>query len=93
MRRVFYGVVIAGGSGNEVADNAIQGLLDLPFGRRGDGIYVYQGPRNHIVRNRIVGERDAIYLQYAHDVRVEHNVVERLAIRAPRHVLRRHDRA
>lgn len=76
MRRVFYGVVIAGGSGNVVADNAIEGLLDLPFGRRGDGIYVYQGPRNHILRNRVVGERDAIFLQYAHEVRVEHNVVE-----------------
>jgi nitrous oxidase accessory protein len=77
MRRVFYGVVIAGGSGNVIADNTIEGLLDLPFGRRGDGIYVYQGPRNHILRNRIVGERDAIFLQYAHDVRVEHNIVER----------------
>jgi nitrous oxidase accessory protein len=77
MRRVFYGVVIAGGSGNIVADNTIEGLLDLPFGRRGDGIYVYQGPRNHILRNRIVGQRDAIFLQYAHDGRVEGNIVER----------------
>jgi nitrous oxidase accessory protein len=77
MRRVFYGVVIAGGSGNIVADNTIEGMLDLPFGRRGDGIYVYQGPRNHIVRNRIIGERDAIFLQYAHDGLVEDNVVER----------------
>ncbi len=77
MRRVFYGVVIAGGSGNVVADNSIEGLLDLPFGRRGDGIYVYQGPRNHILRNRVVGQRDAIFLQYAHNVRVEHNIVER----------------
>ena len=77
MRRVFYGVVVAGGSGNVVADNSIEGLLDLPFGRRGDGIYVYRGPRNHIVRNRIVGQRDAIFLQYANDARVEQNAVER----------------
>ena len=76
MRRVFYGVVIAGGADNLVAGNAIEGLLDLPFGRRGDGIYVYQGPRNHITRNHIVGQRDAIFLQYAHDGRVEHNIVE-----------------
>ncbi len=76
MRRVFYGVVIAGGSGNVVADNAIEGLLDLPFGRRGDGIYVYKGPRNQILRNRVVGQRDGIFLQYSHDVRVEHNAVE-----------------
>lgn len=76
MRRVFYGVVIAGGSGNVVTGNSIEGLLNLPFGRRGDGIYVYQGPRNQIARNRIVGQRDAIFLQYAHEARVEHNVVE-----------------
>jgi nitrous oxidase accessory protein len=76
MRRVFYGVVIAGGSGNIVADNTIEGLLDLPFGKRGDGVYVYQGPRNHIIRNHVVGQRDAIYLQYAHDGRVEGNIVE-----------------
>ena len=77
MRRVFYGVVIAGGADNVVAGNAIEGLLDLPFGRRGDGIYVYQGPRNHITRNHVVGQRDAIFLQYAHGGRVEGNLVER----------------
>jgi nitrous oxidase accessory protein len=76
MRRVFYGVVIAGGSGNVVTDNTIEGLLDLPFGKRGDGIYVYQGPRNHIIRNHVIGQRDGIYLQYAHDGRVEGNIVE-----------------
>jgi len=75
MRRVFYGVVVAGGADNTIADNDIEGLLDLPFGRRGDGIYVYRGPRNHVVRNRIVGQRDAIFLQYAHAGRVEGNVV------------------
>jgi nitrous oxidase accessory protein len=76
MRRVFYGVVIAGGSNNVVSDNTIEGLLHLPYGRRGDGVYVYKGPANHIARNRIVGQRDAIFLQYAHGVRVEGNVVE-----------------
>ena len=76
MRRVFYGVVIAGGADNLVSDNQIEGLLDLPFGRRGDGVYVYRGPRNHIARNRIVGQRDAIFLQYAHGGRVEGNVIE-----------------
>jgi nitrous oxidase accessory protein len=76
MRRVFYGIVIAGGSENVVAGNTIEGLLHLPFGRRGDGVYVYQGPRNRIVGNRIVGQRDAIFLQYAHRVHVERNVVE-----------------
>jgi nitrous oxidase accessory protein len=75
MRRVFYGVVIAGGSDNTVFDNDIEGLLDLPFGRRGDGIYVYRGSRNLVIRNRIVGQRDAIFLQYAPKGRVEANVV------------------
>ena len=75
MRRVFYGVVVAGGAHNTIAGNDIEGLLDLPFGRRGDGVYVYRGPQNHVVDNRIVGQRDAIFLQYAHGVRVEGNVV------------------
>ncbi|RPI57618.1 MAG: nitrous oxide reductase family maturation protein NosD [Acidobacteria bacterium] len=75
MRRVFYGVVIAGGADNTIAGNDIEGLLDRPFGRRGDGIYVYRGSRNHVVGNRIVGQRDAIFLQYAHAGRVEGNEV------------------
>jgi nitrous oxidase accessory protein len=77
MRRVFYGVVIAGGADNIVSDNRIEGLLDLPFGRRGDGVYVYRAPRNHVLRNHIIGQRDAIFLQYANGGRVEGNVVER----------------
>jgi nitrous oxidase accessory protein len=76
MRRVFYGVVIAGGSSNLVADNTIEGLLDQPFGRRGDGIYLYQAANNQILRNRVVGQRDAIFLQYAPHGLVEDNVVE-----------------
>jgi nitrous oxidase accessory protein len=46
MRRVFYGIVVANGTHNEIADNDIQGLGDLPFGRRGDGIYLYRAPEN-----------------------------------------------
>ena len=76
MRRVFYGIVIAGGSANLISDNTIEGLLDLPFGRRGDGIYVYQGARNRIIGNRVLGQRDAIFLQYAHEGHVERNTVE-----------------
>ena len=76
MRRVFYGVVIAGGADNLVTGNEIEGLLHLPFGRRGDGIYVYLGARNRIIGNRIAGQRDAIFLQYSHDARVEGNTVD-----------------
>jgi nitrous oxidase accessory protein len=75
MRRVFYGVVIAGGAHNTVIGNDIEGLLDLPFGRRGDGIYVYRGAGNVLLNNRIVGQRDGIFLQYAHAGRVEANTV------------------
>jgi len=65
MRRVFYGVVIVNGTRNEIADNEIRGFADLPFGRRGDGIYLYRSPGNLVARNRISGERDGIYFQYA----------------------------
>lgn len=75
MRRVFYGVVI-GAPDNEVADNRITGFFDLPFGRRGDGVYVYRSQSARVLRNHIAGQRDGIYLQYAPGGLVEGNVVE-----------------
>ena len=75
MRRVFYGVVLADAMRNEIADNDIQGLRDLAFGRRGDGIYLYRAPENFVARNRISGERDGIYFQYAPRGRAVDNVV------------------
>jgi nitrous oxidase accessory protein len=75
MRRVFYGVVIAGGSENEVSANDITGFEDLPFGRRGDGIYVYRAAHARVLRNRIAGERDGIYFQYAPGGVADGNVV------------------
>jgi nitrous oxidase accessory protein len=63
--RVFYGIVVWNAMRNEIADNEIHGLRDLPFGQRGDGIYLFRAPENFVARNRISGERDAIYFQYA----------------------------
>ena len=65
----------ANGIHNEIADNDIQGFGDLPFGRRGDGIYVYRAPENFVARNRVSGERDGIYFQYAPRGRAVDNVV------------------
>jgi nitrous oxidase accessory protein len=76
MRRVFYGVVVAGGEGNEISDNRIAGFVDLPFGKRGDGVYIYRGAGNRVLRNRIAGQRDGIYFQYAPGGLVEGNLVE-----------------
>ena len=75
LRRVFYGIVIAGARLNNVVDNEISGLRDLPFGRRGDGIYLYRAPDNFVARNRISGERDGIYFQYAPRSQAIDNVV------------------
>lgn len=75
MRRVFYGVVIGGGADNEIDGNAITGFIDLPFGRRGDGIYVYRASGTRVRRNRITGQRDGIYFQYAPGGLAEANVV------------------
>jgi nitrous oxidase accessory protein len=66
---------VVNGTHNEIADNEIEGLRDLPFGRRGDGIYLYRAPENFVGRNRIAGERDAIYFQYAPRGRAVDNVV------------------
>ena len=75
MRRVFYGVVVADAMRNEIADNEIQGLRELAFGRRGDGIYLFRAPENFVARNRVSGERDGIYFQYAPRGRAVDNVV------------------
>lgn len=75
LRRVFYGVVVANGSQNEIDGNEIEGLRDLPFGRRGDGIYLYRAPETIVSQNRVSGERDAIYFQYAPRGRAVDNVV------------------
>ena len=75
MQRVFYGVVVVDARRNEIADNEIEGLRDLPFGRRGDGIYLYRAPENFVARNRVSGERDGIYFQYAPRGRAVDNIV------------------
>jgi nitrous oxidase accessory protein len=75
MRRVFYGIVVVDGRRNEIADNEILGLGERPFGQRGDGVYVYRAAENFVARNRITGERDAIYFQYAPRGRAVDNIV------------------
>jgi nitrous oxidase accessory protein len=75
IRRVFYGMVIVDARHNEIADNEIAGARERPYGQRGDGIYVFRSPENFIARNRISGERDAIYFQYAPRGRAVDNIV------------------
>lgn len=75
IRRAFYGIVVAGAAGNLIEGNDIAGLADEPFGRRGDGIYLYRAPNNQIRRNTVSGMRDAIYFQYAPGGVAEGNVV------------------
>jgi nitrous oxidase accessory protein len=75
MQRVFYGIVVVDARRNEIADNEIHGLRELPFGRRGDGIYLYRAPENFVARNRVSGEREGIYFQYAPRGRAVDNVV------------------
>ena len=76
MTRVFYGVVLEEAAGNLVSKNAITGLADLPFGRRGDGIYLFRSTDNTIEDNAITGMRDAIYLQSSPRCRVAENRID-----------------
>jgi nitrous oxidase accessory protein len=75
LRRVFYGIVVANAARNRITGNEVHGLADLPFGRRGDGIYLYRAPNNIVAGNRIAGQRDAIYFQYAPGGAATGNVV------------------
>lgn len=76
IERVFYGVVLEEAAGNLVSNNAIAGLSDLPFGRRGDGIYLYRSTENRIENNTIAGMRDAVYLQSSPRCRVADNRID-----------------
>jgi nitrous oxidase accessory protein len=75
LRRVFYGIVVADAVRNEIRDNEIDGLRHLPFGQRGDGIYLFRSPDSIVSGNRVSGERDAIYFQYAPRGRATGNIV------------------
>lgn len=75
LERVFYGVVVQGRSDNEISENRIAGFAGLPFGRRGDGVFLYRSPGNRVSRNSIEGMRDAIYVQYSPGSVVLDNVV------------------
>jgi nitrous oxidase accessory protein len=75
IRRVFYGIVVVDAPRNEIVDNQIDGLRELPFGQRGDGIYMFRSADNLVAGNRISGERDAIYFQYAPRGRAVRNIV------------------
>jgi nitrous oxidase accessory protein len=70
LRSVFYGVVVEDARGVEIRGNEIAGLAELPYGRRGDGLYLYRAPGTEVHENRITGMRDAIYLQYSPRCRV-----------------------
>ncbi|HET7452388.1 MAG TPA: nitrous oxide reductase family maturation protein NosD, partial [Thermoanaerobaculia bacterium] len=72
--RVFYGVV-SEGADNRIEENVIDGFSGEPYGRRGDGLYVFRSPRGIIADNRIAGMRDGIYLQYAPGTLVARNSV------------------
>lgn len=75
MRRVFYGIVVEGSRQSVVCENEIEGLDEMPFGRRGDGLYLYRAPETRVERNAIGGMRDAVYLQYSPRCRVMDNRV------------------
>jgi nitrous oxidase accessory protein len=76
LRRVYYGIVVAGASENTIVGNDVTGFTDLPFGQRGDGIHLFHAPDNLVQGNRVTGQRDAIYFQYAPRSRAVGNVVE-----------------
>jgi nitrous oxidase accessory protein len=75
IRRVFYGIVVEGSRQSTLLDNEIEGLGELSFGRRGDGLFLYRAAETRAERNAIGGMRDAIYLQYSPRCRVIGNRV------------------
>ena len=56
---VLFGVFLRQAPDSVVADNVISGK-DLPLGRRGDAIRLWESSRSHVVRNTITDTRDVV---------------------------------
>jgi nitrous oxidase accessory protein len=69
----FFGVYLARSQNCVIADNVIVGdaLLESAAG---NGIHLWYSRYNRIVRNRITGHRDGIYLEFVEDTEVDENI-------------------
>ncbi|MCS6842885.1 MAG: nitrous oxide reductase family maturation protein NosD, partial [Caldilineales bacterium] len=72
---VLFGIYLKEAPGSVVRGNQVSGM-DLPLGRRGDGIRIWQSPGTTVEGNHVYDTRDVV-MWFSHQGILRHNVVER----------------
>jgi nitrous oxidase accessory protein len=71
-----FGIYLRAGGDHLIADNDIRGDLSLARSSRGNGIHLWHTARNQVLRNRITGARDGLYLSFAQDNVIRDNLAD-----------------
>jgi nitrous oxidase accessory protein len=74
LENVLFGIYLKEAPDSVMLNNRITGM-DLPIGRRGDGIRVWQSPRSLVEGNYVYDVRDVV-MWFSSDAVLRHNVVE-----------------
>jgi len=75
LRDILFGIYLFEANDNLLADNVIEGLLELDLGGRGSGVHIWNSRRNRLHNNQITHTRDGIYMQYAPATAITNNVI------------------
>lgn len=75
LENVLFGIYLKEAPGSVVRGNQITGM-DLPIGRRGDGIRIWQSPGTTVEDNHVYATRDVV-MWFSHQGVLRRNVVER----------------
>jgi nitrous oxidase accessory protein len=74
LENVLFGIYLKEATGSVVRGNQVAGM-DLPIGRRGDGIRIWQSPGTLVEDNRVSDSRDVV-MWFSDDGVLRRNVVE-----------------
>jgi nitrous oxidase accessory protein len=72
----FFGIYLAGTTGCRIARNTLT-ANGKTEDQSGNGIHLWTARDVEVLDNRVSGHRDGIYLEFAHDARVQGNLSER----------------
>jgi len=75
IERAFFGIFLAAANDCRITNNVISGT-GATEASAGNGIHLWTSNRIHIAGNRISGQRDGIYLEFAHESEILGNTSE-----------------
>lgn len=75
LRDILYGIYLFEANDNLLADNLIEGLVELDLGGRGSGVHIWNSRCSRLHNNKIAHTRDGIYMQYAPATVITNNMI------------------